>query len=275
MASFPHRAITFTHVTAPPLTVSTAGSVQTELNFQIGPKMIPDFGVVFLYSGTGWVVQVGRHHTLRGGELFLIFPNVTYAFAATTVAWQVYYLHFSSPGMVALLRRSGVTSREYLTRDCDRDEVRRWCEEVVREGQRKVGPDAAVVSARIWQILAALASSRALGKPPASSALKPALDYLEAHLTSEVPVATLAKLAHLSRFHFMRRFKRETGLSPRQYQINRRMTAARDLLSKGESAKSVAQQLGFNDLFYFSRLFKQKNGVPPSKYAKVGSVVES
>ncbi|HYF51949.1 MAG TPA: AraC family transcriptional regulator [Planctomycetota bacterium] len=268
------RHVQFADPAIPTIRMTRAGYVETPLDFAMGPRQIDDFGTAFLYAGTGWVVQAGRRHELRGGELFLIFPKVTYAFAATTRRWQVYYSHFTSPGMSALLRRLGVTPRDYLNSSCDRESLRRWHDEILAQGARKDGPDASIIGARTWDILSALAAKSGRTSPLQTGPLKAALDYIDSHLTDEVPIETLARLAHLSRFHFMRRFKRETGLSPRQYQIERRMSAARKLLLDGRCAKETAAALGYDDLFYFSRLFKQKSGVPPSRYAKAGSVVE-
>lgn len=76
-------------------------------------------------------------------------------------------------------------------------------------------------------------------------------------------------------FHYdylRKRFKQEVGLTPREYLTELRMKKARTMLagtfSREFTVNEVAQQCGFEDPLYFSRIFKKHNGVPPSCYAK-------
>ena len=112
------------------------------------------------------------------------------------------------------------------------------------------------------------ADRRRLQRPELSEGVHAAHRYLDTHCNEIVSIDFLAERSGLSRFHFMRAFKKEFGTSPRQFAIRRRIAEARQLLAAGHSAKDVSHRLGFSDLFYFSRLFKQKCGVAPTVYAK-------
>ena len=71
----------------------------------------------------------------------------------------------------------------------------------------------------------------------------------------------------ISRDHFIRLFKKETGRTPYDYLLDRRIDYAKYLLRKRHELnyriKDVAQMSGFNDNLYFSRLFKKKTGFTP------------
>ena len=71
----------------------------------------------------------------------------------------------------------------------------------------------------------------------------------------------------------MRAFKRQFGLAPLQYQIGKRMTIARQALTEGASVKEAAARAGYDDLCYFSKLFKQKIWMTPSTYCSHASTV--
>jgi AraC-like DNA-binding protein len=87
------------------------------------------------------------------------------------------------------------------------------------------------------------------------------------HLNKPLPVARLAALANISPSHFFALFKRHTGCAPIDYFIRLRMRRASDLLSTTSlSVKEVAAVLGYDDQFYFSRVFKSVNRVAPSEY---------
>lgn len=78
-----------------------------------------------------------------------------------------------------------------------------------------------------------------------------------------------AEKHHISYSYFRRMFKKFTGVSPLQYQMQLKIILARDLLANsGKSIKEISYDLGFESIHYFSRLFKEKVGVAPSVFAK-------
>jgi len=93
------------------------------------------------------------------------------------------------------------------------------------------------------------------------------IQHMMAHLNQPLPVARLAALANMSPSHYTARFKRHTGCAPIDYFIRLRMSHARDLLmATSLNVKEVAAALGYEDPFYFSRVFKSVNHVAPSDY---------
>lgn len=91
--------------------------------------------------------------------------------------------------------------------------------------------------------------------------------YMREHLNQALPVAKLACLASMSSSHYTALFKRHTGCTPIDYFIRLRMRHACDLLlATSMNVKEVAAALGYEDPFYFSRVFKAVNHVAPSDY---------
>lgn len=79
-------------------------------------------------------------------------------------------------------------------------------------------------------------------------------------------VSDLAREAGLSVFHFSRLFHRHTGMSPYAYLMQVRMNRAMDhLLSTQLSVKEVSRMTGFNDVSYFCRAFRHRNGMSPGQ----------
>jgi transcriptional regulator GlxA family with amidase domain len=93
------------------------------------------------------------------------------------------------------------------------------------------------------------------------------ISYMLRHLDQSLQVATLAARANVSPSHFFALFKRQIGCAPIDYFIRLRMQHACRLLDEtGLSVKEVAAALGYDDPFYFSRIFKSVNRVAPSEY---------
>lgn len=103
--------------------------------------------------------------------------------------------------------------------------------------------------------------------PPGTQKIAQSINYMMQHLDQPLQVATLAATVNVSPSHFFVLFKRRTGCAPIDYFIRLRMQRACQLLTAGSlHVKEVAASLGYEDPFYFSRVFKSVNRVAPSEY---------
>ncbi|MDD3415174.1 MAG: AraC family transcriptional regulator [Lachnospiraceae bacterium] len=93
------------------------------------------------------------------------------------------------------------------------------------------------------------------------------VNYINDHLTDELPLELLASKVSLSPFHFTRLFKKETGFTPHEYVITARINSAKFLLkSTNESIKEICFKTGFSNESSFCTSFKKKVGATPSDY---------
>lgn len=93
--------------------------------------------------------------------------------------------------------------------------------------------------------------------------------YMVQHLNQPLQVSTLAAQASISTSHYFALFKRQTGTAPIDYFIRLRMNHARELLdSTRSSIKEIAAEMGYDDPFYFSRVFKSVHQVAPAEYRR-------
>lgn len=129
-----------------------------------------------------------------------------------------------------------------------------------------------------WLIAAAgLALVRYAGAPAAAPSRAGAkLDRVKA-LLDEAPELSpslddLAGIAGMSRFHLLRAFRREAGLTPHAYLIDARVRRARALLRRGGGLADVAAQCGFADQAHFTRAFKARMGVTPGAFRRMAAM---
>ena len=94
-----------------------------------------------------------------------------------------------------------------------------------------------------------------------------AAEYIKTNIGMSISVDHLAELASMSKDHFIRCFRKETGETPITYAIRRRVERAETLLvTTSLPIKSIAAQLGFDDSSYFYRIFKKYVGTSPLNY---------
>lgn len=93
--------------------------------------------------------------------------------------------------------------------------------------------------------------------------------YMVQHLDQPLQVSTLAAQASVSTSHFFALFKRQMGTAPIDFFIRLRMNHARELLdSTRSSVKEIAAAMGYDDPFYFSRVFKSVHRIAPAEYRR-------
>ncbi|WP_409342738.1 helix-turn-helix domain-containing protein [Paenibacillus sp. MBLB4367] len=97
-----------------------------------------------------------------------------------------------------------------------------------------------------------------------------AIAYMQDNLDKSITLQQVAKQVHLNPNHFSEVFKRETGLNYLEYLTRERMNRACELLATTTAKVSdIAGLVGYEDIKYFSQLFKKQTGQTPSEYRQM------
>ena len=100
---------------------------------------------------------------------------------------------------------------------------------------------------------------------PQKSLLDPAISYVVSHIHQKITERDVADVCKMSPFKFSRSFKKSYGVTFQDYLISARMEKASRLLTNPNVlVADVANQVGFTDPSYFTRVFKKTRGTPPS-----------
>ncbi|MEK8131289.1 AraC family transcriptional regulator [Paenibacillus filicis] len=98
-----------------------------------------------------------------------------------------------------------------------------------------------------------------------------AISYIREHGSEPITLEGLAELLDSSPRHLSRMFKSRTGYSPIEYVIRQRVEKAKELLLHTDaSLQQIAVEAGFQDRYYFSRMFKKHTGMAPHRYKQAG-----
>ncbi len=99
--------------------------------------------------------------------------------------------------------------------------------------------------------------------------LSNAIRYISDNYSKKITTRTLAEMSYMNESHFCRFFKSMVGRTPIEYIKQYKVEKACVLLkSTAESIEKISEDVGFDDMNYFSRVFKRYKGVPPIKYRR-------
>lgn len=156
----------------------------------------------------------------------------------------------------------------------------RICEEMVKENQTRMPGRYFMLKSFLVQLLLSivreqtgqveLAEGKAFDYAGKKDTAEKIADYLEEHYADMISLDQIAENMYLSPFYISKIFKSEIGESPIHYLIRVRMEKAKAILESGSSLSiaEIAERVGYEDAYHFSKLFKKAYGVSPSKMRK-------
>ncbi len=98
--------------------------------------------------------------------------------------------------------------------------------------------------------------------------VKDTFEFIKDSIDCDFTLDILAKNVNLSKFHFLRLFKKEFGITPHAFIINERLNQANNLIKNGCKISEASLNVGFNDQSHFGRNFKKYFGYSPSYLKK-------
>lgn len=206
---------------------------------------------------------------VRAGDLVLIPAGAAHRYTAVPEnPWTIHWVHYAGPLAENFREHMGFT-----------DDIR--IQHIGRQPRllvdfngllsvRQTGfrtPGLVHVANRLRQLLAAVPLS--VGE--ASHAQQPDLDvihnFMREHLDERISLGQLADLTGLSPAHFATRYRALTGVSPIQHFLHLKVEQACQMLDTTDhSFTQISNMLGYDDNYYFSRLFKKVMGQSPTDY---------
>ncbi len=234
----------------------------------------PFWELVYIGSGQGFLHHGENVRACEAEEILLVRPGEKHQFrAGDSQTFDQLYLGFSfdfampdvlSQSPPRVLPDSPLTG---LIRSELRDNLNRLKEKKSSHSLESIrGRLLSVVSKVIGILIAPEARANDPHQRQNESMVQLAKEYLQANLNSKLGVPELARHFCLSPQYFGEIFKKDTGLSIKEYQRNCRMIKAMELLQESNlSITEISDSIGLDDLAYFSRIFKKQYGIPPSK----------
>lgn len=229
--------------------------------------------LIFCVDGLGWYEIEGERHVLEPRQALLIPRGVPHVYAADdTNPWSIHWVHVIGTQADFFVYHLPIGENKIIVDP----ETASAIEQLFKECY-----DAFIggfvlyrliyCSQILHHLLGRIFFNNTFFSPMERKSrfrsLEPTLTFLHRNIHRNLSLAEMAEHAGLSVSHFSFLFKQQTGYSPVDYFIHVKMQSACALLSlQPKSINEIAYELGYDDPYYFSRIFKKVVGVPPHHY---------
>lgn len=241
-----------------------------------------EYILIYCIKGDGWIEINSRKYSIVPNSYFLIPANTAHKYGAEKKnPWSIYWVHFT-----------GDTAGKFYKKYCQKkgSSKDKFSPSVIKlpfEERRmnyfngfisllESGYSIEIieyVNISLWQLLASFVYhdfySEVRHQKNGTDIVDSAIQYMQDHLNESITVEELASHLNYSTSYLYSLFKEDTGYSPIDYFNHLKVQEACKYLSFTDmSIKEISFELGFNDPFYFSRLFKKMMELSPTEYRK-------
>jgi len=250
--------------------VHTCGNLTVPPGWHIEPRIIKDFHLLMVLGGRGTYVVGGRSIPLHRGRIIFLSNGLEYSAVQDLkdpphiipLRFFIYDNRTNRPGspLDKPAFVSHTTSNVEKFQDMFESLHR---QHLLNRGPFRTGYCSTIIHHILCDLLFECSSDPNHRNPRDARILK-VRQFIANHPMDRSSVSDLAKMAELSEKYFTRLFRQQTGVTPKRYQLNSRLSSARVLLEEGMSVKETSFQMGYPDQFVFSKQFKALLGIPPS-----------
>lgn len=239
-----------------------------------GPAVRPNYILHYIVKGRG-IYQVGEdRYKLEAGQGFLIEPEVrTFYQADAEEPWTYLWIGFNGARAGDYLKEIGLGGNCLTFRCTEGAKLKEMMKKQLENSTYSVENDF-LSESFLCSFFAVLAHSMELNAPVRQKSenmyVRKAVEYIQNNYSYGINVADAAAYVGVSRSYLYTLFLKTLGLSPQEYLISYRITRASQLLVISDlPVEGIAQSCGYEDPLVFSKAFKRRTGMTPTRYRKV------
>ncbi|MEQ5836773.1 AraC family transcriptional regulator [Marinobacter sp. NFXS9] len=228
-----------------------------------------DHLLIYCTDGRAHLNVEGESHHIHAGDLLLLPKGAAHRYSADTdQPWSLHWVHFAGSLAGAFNEHMGFSRQTLIRHVGQQPRLLVDFNGLLSVQQTGFRPSGLIHAAnRLRQLLTAVplcAEPLAHRQPLDLDSLH---GFMKEHLDERLTLENLAELSGLSPAHFATRYRSLTGVAPIQHFLHLKVERACQLLDNSDlSFRSISDSLGYEDSYYFSRLFKKVMGVSPRDY---------
>ena len=229
---------------------------------------------IFCSKGKGWCEIHGQRHEVGEGDLLVIPPGEPHSYGADEDdPWTILWFHVTGEDVRLLLSALGVRAENPVLHLGDDLQVAALFHDILDVLEHGYASFQMLHASRTLGYLISLMIWRARENwrtaPDTKQKITDCITYMKQHIEKPLRLGTLAGLAGFTPSYFNVLFRQETGYSCMDFLAKLRIHQACQWLDTTDwPIKTIAARLGFDDPFYFSRVFSSIQGMSPKEYRR-------
>ena len=235
-------------------------------------RILHEYQLLFISQGGGYFEssQTGVRR-VKEGSAFLLFPGVWHRYRPDKgTGWTEQWIEVQGPVVDGLRRSRIIDDKHPLHRVHALEQMVAMFDEAEKLARCKP-PGFTVRLGMLAMQIVALLQWETKPHPSAPRRITRVVAEAQAlfaqHVADPLAAEVIARQMGVGYSYFRRVFKRETGLSPKQYQIEIRHRQTRNMLRGTDSSiKEIAEQLGYNSPYHLSFDFSKRAGMSPTQW---------
>ncbi|MFD1141133.1 helix-turn-helix domain-containing protein [Larkinella insperata] len=237
-------------------------------------RILSDYYIIFITKGKGIFDAANLQPTeVTAGKCFFLFPEVWHRYKPDPKSgWEEYWLGFNGYYIQHLMKGTYFSPEKPFIDIQSNKEILVLFHKIIDYVEAaNVGyhQQIAGITLQILGLLNTVSTFKDYDNDPVGKLIAKAKFILQESFETQVNMEEIAQQLPMGYSAFRKAFKRISGLSPNQYHLNLRLNRAKDLLTNTNlTISEISNQTGFESVYYFSKLFKKKNGVSPNEFRK-------
>lgn len=236
-------------------------------------RILNEYQINYITAGSGIFENKYGTFPVRPGSLFVIFPGEWHRFRPVRKSgWSENYVGFNGKIAAELLKHPLFSPEQPVIYPGIREElIDTYLKifDLVEEEQPGFQQIASGMVVKLLGYIISFEKQKGFSGKRIVKIIEEIRFQMRKNIEKEINVAEFAKEHHVGYSYFRKMFRKFTGVSPGQYHLQLKVMRARELLiSTDRSIKEISYELGFQSIYYFSNLFKKKEGLSPSQFRK-------
>ncbi|QNL48204.1 AraC family transcriptional regulator [Olivibacter sp. SDN3] len=235
-------------------------------------RILDGYYIVFITKGEGILESAKtKPCNVRAGTCFLLFPGVWHRYKPHPHSgWEEYWVGFNGAYPNELMQKDIFSTGNPFIEVGMSEELLQLFRNLISHvisaeaGYRQIITG---ITLQILGLLNTVSKYRTFEVDHQSKLISKAKFLLQESIENPINLEEMVKELPMGYSKFRKSFKAITGVSPNQYHLDLRLDKAKELLSSTNlTINEIAYKTGFGSIFYFSRLFKKKNGRSPKAF---------
>ncbi len=232
--------------------------------------------ILLLFSGTGGYFLEGTHYPLSSGDVVLVGSQALHRPMFSSPYERV--ILYISPEFLSRVSTPEQDLQTLFSPEAapvfslDRHDMETLQKKTLAlEQELSSGDYLSGIAARglLLELLVFLARCRRGSSSPAPTVpgdprIRNIMAYIGTHLSEDMTIDALAEQFYISKYHMMRLFRKETGMSIHGYILDQRLHLAKALMAENRSATDACYEAGFHSYCAFTRAYKTRFGCSPT-----------